>query len=45
MKKALIIFLAISLLSGCVASGKKLPEVSGSPEPINTHEVMNDVQK
>lgn len=43
MKKTMMI-LAVLLLTGCV-NNKKVPEVSGSLEPINTHEVMNDVQK
>lgn len=43
MKKMMMLFVVL-LLAGC-ASSKQLPEVSGSLEPINTHEVMSDVQK
>jgi len=45
MKKMLMLIVTFSLLAGCAGSGKKLPHVSGTPEPINTQEVMNNVQR
>ncbi|ASK03905.1 conjugal transfer protein (plasmid) [Citrobacter freundii] len=44
MKRMLMLIVTFSLLAGCASSGKKLPPVSGTPEPINTQEVMNNVQ-
>lgn len=44
MKKMLLLIITLSLLAGCASSGKKLPPVSGALQPINTQEVMNDVQ-
>ncbi|EHH3086469.1 conjugal transfer protein [Salmonella enterica] len=44
MKKMILLIVTLSLLAGCASSGKKLPPVSGTLEPINTQEVMDNVQ-
>ncbi|OSK15979.1 putative conjugal transfer protein [Escherichia coli M056] len=44
MKRMLMLTVIFSLLAGCANRGKNLPPVSGTPEPINTQEVMNNVQ-